>query len=166
MRFVLFTFLVCKAVIDATRPKTCYSEQNQASCVEECRTPDSGATCDSEVVGNSLYWCCHNPSPGCYSNVNDAYAHCDTHTVLKIDDFNYCCLQSTCCHHEDKDCDPASTCCLDDCTDPKTCSYTEKGCGGEYGQLHNCVWDDKHSQCMVGLDLDGGSLTNSTTTML
>jgi len=41
--------------------------------------------------GNQLWWCCHEPSPGCYSNFNDAYDHCPTKSVSKLDDYYYCC---------------------------------------------------------------------------
>ncbi|GMH86630.1 hypothetical protein TL16_g10608 [Triparma laevis f. inornata] len=133
------------------RAPTCYSESDFDKCLDECRTPDSGATCDSEISGVNMYWCCHNPSPGCYSNQNDAKSHCSTGKVKKVDDYNYCCQLNDCCHHDDDDCAIGDVCCLDSCDDPLTCTYTENGCGGKYGQMHNCGWDDDYAACTVGL---------------
>jgi hypothetical protein len=130
-------------------PDICYAEGDFNLCLSECRTPDSGATCDSVILGVNQYWCCHNPSPGCYSNFNDAYSHCSTKQVLKVDEYEYCCAAASCCHFDDDECAIGSVCCNDGCTDPKTCSYTETGCGGKYGDLHGCQWNDASQQCLV-----------------
>ena len=55
-----------------------------------------------------------------------------------------------CCYSSDESCNPGQTCCKTKCTDPLTCSYTETGCKGKYGQLHNCQWDDSSDMCIVG----------------
>jgi len=70
--------------------------------------------------------------------------------VNKLDDAYYCCIQDTCCHFDDEQCNAGATCCLDDCDDGRKCSYTKTGCEGRYGQIHNCAWDEDDSTCIVG----------------
>ena len=53
-----------------------------------------------------------------------------------------------CCYSADATCDAGDVCCLSGCSDPATCSYTETGCTGHYGQIHNCEWVD--GTCIVG----------------
>jgi hypothetical protein len=118
--------------------------------MDACRDPDFGAVCDSEIAGVNLWWCCHNPEPGCYSNFNDAYDHCGTKKVKKMDDYKYCCQMNDCCHFDDADCVTGDVCCLDDCEDPTKCTYTQSGCDGKYGDLHGCGWDADYSACIVG----------------
>uniref|UniRef100_A0A7S2XDA4 Calcineurin-like phosphoesterase domain-containing protein n=1 Tax=Lotharella oceanica TaxID=641309 RepID=A0A7S2XDA4_9EUKA len=54
----------------------------------------------------------------------------------------------SCCHYSDSSCNEGDVCCKSNCDDPSTCSYTEYGCTGSYGQVHNCQWDG--STCKVG----------------
>jgi hypothetical protein len=103
----------------------------------------------SRRSGVNLWWCCHEPSPGCYSNFNDAYDHCDTKSVTKLDDYYYCCDKSECCYQEDPTCDPGAVCCTDGCSDPSNCTYTQNGCSGTYGQRHNCTWNSADDYCYV-----------------
>jgi len=55
---------------------------------------------------------------------------------------------STCCHSSDSTCTKGQVCCKSSCNDPSSCSYTESGCSGHYGSIHNCAW--KSGQCVVG----------------
>ena len=43
---------------------------------------------------------------------------------------------------DDEECNIGATCCTDSCDDPKTCGYTEQGCNGKYGEIHNCKWEN------------------------
>ena len=130
-------------------PDLCYDEKNYNTCLDECRTPDFGARCDSFTVGANSFWCCHNPSPGCYSNFNDAYSHCSTKQVLKHEEYEYCCAQAAVCQPDDVDCAIGAVCAPEGCTDPKTCSYTQSGCTGKDGTLHGCQWNTYTSACLV-----------------
>jgi hypothetical protein len=157
MRFLILLVAMIVAMVSAnynetqltTMPSTCFT--SQSTCMSNCRTPDYGSTCDSEISGNNMYWCCHNPAPGCFSNSNDAYSHCSTNKITKVDEFYYCCVGADCCKSGDSSCNTGDVCCLKDCnSDPLSCSYTESGCGGAYGAKHSCEWDDKMSLCLVG----------------
>ena len=119
--------------------------------MEECRKPGFGSSCDIEFVGVSKYWCCHNPYPGCYSNSNDALAHCPSKKVKKVEEYNYCCQVDECCHFDDLECNIGATCCTDDCEDPKLCGYTKTGCSGQYGAIHNCAWSNTTDSCIAWL---------------
>lgn len=55
-----------------------------------------------------------------------------------------------CCHYDDATCSTGDVCCLSSCYDPSTCSYTESGCTGSYGQVHDCTWDTDDGICVVG----------------
>eukprot|EP00939_MAST-03C_sp_MAST-3C-sp1_P005297 g5297.t1 len=55
---------------------------------------------------------------------------------------------SSCCHYSDKSCTEGQVCCKSSCDDPSSCSYTEAGCDGRYGQAHGCSWTG--SSCVVG----------------
>merc|ERR1712032_1616159 len=44
------------------------------------------------------------------------------------------------CYYHDKACNNGQVCCKSQCQDPKSCSYTESGCSGKYGQVHHCHW--------------------------
>ena len=56
----------------------CYPESGFADCLDECRTPDSGATCDAEYAGVNAYWCCHNPLPGKIQTCSVVHTHTRT----------------------------------------------------------------------------------------
>jgi hypothetical protein len=56
--------------------------------------------------------------------------------------------KSSCCHSSDKSCTKGQVCCKSSCNDPSTCSYTETGCSGHYGSIHNCAWQS--GVCVVG----------------
>ena len=55
-----------------------------------------------------------------------------------------------CCYYSDSAsaCSAGDVCCKSSCKDPSSCSYTESGCEGRYGQKHNCQWEG--AQCVVG----------------
>lgn len=53
----------------------------------------------------------------------------------------------SCCHYKDTSCTSGQTCCKSGCDSPSTCSYTQYGCSGEYGKLHNCEWSG--TSCVV-----------------
>ena len=56
-----------------------------------------------------------------------------------------------CCWSRSTTCSPGDMCCKSSCTAPsKSCSYTERGCSGEYGKKHSCEWDSSTSTCVVG----------------
>ena len=55
-----------------------------------------------------------------------------------------------CCHYDDTTCTVGDVCCTSGCDDPTTCTYSQSGCSGQYGQMHNCAWDDADSLCLVG----------------
>ena len=48
--------------------------------------------------------------------------------------------KTSCCHSSDASCTKGQVCCKSSCNDPNTCSYTESGCTGHFGSIHNCVW--------------------------
>ena len=52
-----------------------------------------------------------------------------------------------CCYYDEASCSSGDVCCLSGCQDPKTCSYSQQGCSGEYGEVHSCTWDD--GMCVV-----------------
>jgi len=54
----------------------------------------------------------------------------------------------SCCHYNDASCSAGDVCCKSSCSDPSTCSYTESGCSGHYGQVHKCTWTG--GKCVVG----------------
>jgi acid phosphatase len=55
--------------------------------------------------------------------------------------------EGACCHYDDASCASGDTCCTSGCDDPATCSYTESGCLGSYGQIHQCSWTG--NTCLV-----------------
>lgn len=57
----------------------------------------------------------------------------------------------SCCHYNDTSCSVGQICCKSGCNDPSTCSYTQSGCTGKYGEIHHCQWTDAH--CVVGSSL-------------
>lgn len=133
----------------SSMPDTCYTDFD--TCKSNCRSPDSGADCDTEVKGNNLYYCCHNPSPGCYADYDSTYQHCPSKIVTKVDDYYYCCTGDECCNYDDRSCNTGDVCCLSKCDDPAECSYTKSGCSSAYGGNHNCQWDSHNDLCVVGV---------------
>ncbi|KAJ8613911.1 hypothetical protein CTAYLR_009575 [Chrysophaeum taylorii] len=69
-------------------------------------------------------------------------------TVSNDDDDDDTSSSGACCHYDDAICNQGDVCCYSDCDDPTTCSYSEGGCSGEYGSIHDCFWDGSH--CVVG----------------
>ena len=121
-------------------------------CMDSCPKPSSGATCDIFYEGVNIYYCCHEPLPGCFSNSNDAKSHCSTKKVTEVDEKVWCCIDD-CCQSSDKSCDAGNVCCYSDCNDPMNpdCSYTESTCNGSHGDKNDCMWDSKNDMCVVGL---------------
>lgn len=56
--------------------------------------------------------------------------------------------EGECCYYKDTSCKVGDVCCKSGCKDPFTCSYTEEGCSGRYGQKHHCTW--QNDTCFVG----------------
>jgi hypothetical protein len=59
-----------------------------------------------------------------------------------------------CCYSSAATCTEGNVCCLASCkpssTNPASaCSYTQTGCSGQYGRIHNCQWDSD-GVCRVG----------------
>lgn len=54
----------------------------------------------------------------------------------------------SCCYYSDSSCVEGQICCKSHCNDPSTCSYTQYGCSGSYGQKHRCHWTG--GKCVAG----------------
>ncbi len=122
-------------IVDNNRCKSQYTRGGLATCTE-----GASEWHDALKAGVLTEASCDSPSDDEFDDgdFDDDTASADDDR----DDDLTCCYSS-----QTKPCSSGDVCCLSGCSPPAECSYTEQGCSGEYGQIHDCTWEN--DMCVV-----------------